>query len=637
MRTLKSYFLIVCGLLSACGEGDVEDQDYDASTPEQECALCEEGGKADAFGIARESYLAYGIIKLANSASLTTLDDDVALDSRAAQGIVDRRPFEYIEQIDTVPYVGKVAFERLASYAKDNGFVPYCGDGGLEALLERCDDGNTISGDGCSSTCEVEAQPQVNLDFFRARTELIEGKDIGVSLVNAQGFYLRERTISTLTVDEDVEAILTRADGILANSRANGKVSFDELALMSKSPFYDSLFTKEREALRKAWSYFEVSVEPMAEVHPNNGTPIETRVPFTTNIVRPGPWQVNPIRISSLEDVDDQTVARRLQQLPGLNKDQDVNTVDWVDVEAGLTDYPGVFTSSELYSLKVIKEALIEGAEHTGDGDYSVTYKNLGKTGVIKGNISTIDGFEFNYGHELNLFYDSYAMGSPDVNIVHEFRFWQYLHQNGKTAEGVRYVSLSGERFNPRAETGIVLMEQWKGTKRVYNRVVRFRYTFGYTNSRKNYENKVALARPVLEDGTPLTFAQSGYKTYYKSGSSYRFKRFRLKEAATVFNNNMRRFAPDIHEMMKAEIEPGRYIWGDVKVDVHASNVIVVEYGSCQEPMYLSWGLQTESCGGRSFSLSTRSGLKLIQRNNNKTEEIELIDLERDLSDVIIP
>lgn len=634
MRTLKPYFLIVCTLMSACVEGESEDQDYDASTPADECAFCEPVGKADAFGISRESYLAYGIVKLANTASLRTLDDDVALDSRAARGIVDRRPFEYIEQIDTVPYVGRVAFERLASYANDHGFVPYCGDGGLEALLERCDDGNTISGDGCSSTCEVEAQPQVNLDFFRARTDLIEGKDIGVSLVNAQGFYLRERTLSTLPVDEEVTAILKRADGILANSQANGKVSFDELALMSKSPFYDSLFTKEREALRSAWSFFEVSVEPMAQVQPNEGTPIETRVPFTTNIVRPGPWQINPIRISSLNNSDDETVARRLQQLPGLNKDQDPNTIEWADVEAGLTDYPGVFTSSELYSIKRMKTALIKGAERTSDGDYAVIYENMGKTGVVKGTISNIDGFEFSYSHELNLFYDSYATGSaPDVNIVHEFRFWQYLLQNGKTAEGVRYVTLSGERFNPRSDTGIVLMEQWKGTERVYNRVVQFRHTFGYSNDRKNYENQLATARPMLKDGTPLTFVQSGYKTY----SSNSFKRFRLKAAATVFNNNMRRWAPDIHSALKEDVEPGRYIWGDVKVDLHASNAIFVQYGQCQEPMYLSWGLQTASCGGRSFSLSSRYGLKLIQQNGNKTEEIELVKLERDISDAITP
>ncbi|WP_438033288.1 DUF4215 domain-containing protein [Sorangium sp. So ce204] len=33
--------------------------------------------------------------------------------------------------------------------------APVCGDG-IEAGPEECDDGNTTSGDGCSSTCHVE-------------------------------------------------------------------------------------------------------------------------------------------------------------------------------------------------------------------------------------------------------------------------------------------------------------------------------------------------------------------------------------------------------------------------------------------------------------------------------------------------
>ena len=34
--------------------------------------------------------------------------------------------------------------------------VKYCGDGTLQSGKEQCDDGNTNSGDGCSSTCQAE-------------------------------------------------------------------------------------------------------------------------------------------------------------------------------------------------------------------------------------------------------------------------------------------------------------------------------------------------------------------------------------------------------------------------------------------------------------------------------------------------
>ena len=37
--------------------------------------------------------------------------------------------------------------------------APVCGDGSLDAG-EQCDDGNTLDGDGCSSTCRIEARPQ---------------------------------------------------------------------------------------------------------------------------------------------------------------------------------------------------------------------------------------------------------------------------------------------------------------------------------------------------------------------------------------------------------------------------------------------------------------------------------------------
>jgi fibro-slime domain-containing protein len=41
--------------------------------------------------------------------------------------------------------------------ATDSGPSGYCGDGKFDPTSEACDDGNTIAGDGCSQTCEREA------------------------------------------------------------------------------------------------------------------------------------------------------------------------------------------------------------------------------------------------------------------------------------------------------------------------------------------------------------------------------------------------------------------------------------------------------------------------------------------------
>jgi len=42
----------------------------------------------------------------------------------------------------------------------DNVAIATCGNGALEGA-EECDDGNTISGDGCSATCQIEAPAPV--------------------------------------------------------------------------------------------------------------------------------------------------------------------------------------------------------------------------------------------------------------------------------------------------------------------------------------------------------------------------------------------------------------------------------------------------------------------------------------------
>lgn len=59
-------------------------------------------------------------LALANVASLALLDDDVALDSRAATNIVADRPLADIEALAAVSYVGKSALTKLRDYADSN-------------------------------------------------------------------------------------------------------------------------------------------------------------------------------------------------------------------------------------------------------------------------------------------------------------------------------------------------------------------------------------------------------------------------------------------------------------------------------------------------------------------------------------
>ena len=57
---------------------------------------------------------------------------------------------------------GKYAYNAANRYCNDSctGYAPYCGDGIVQSSYgEECDDGNNVSGDGCSADCKTEAVP----------------------------------------------------------------------------------------------------------------------------------------------------------------------------------------------------------------------------------------------------------------------------------------------------------------------------------------------------------------------------------------------------------------------------------------------------------------------------------------------
>lgn len=82
----------------------------------------------------------YGVLRLLNDGegtSFTFLDDDVALERRAAQNLIAHRDgadgifgtrdddlFDTIAEVDAVPYVGAAALARLVEFAQWNDYVP---------------------------------------------------------------------------------------------------------------------------------------------------------------------------------------------------------------------------------------------------------------------------------------------------------------------------------------------------------------------------------------------------------------------------------------------------------------------------------------------------------------------------------
>lgn len=69
---------------------------------------------------------AVGVVRFVNDpgTSFALLDENVALDRRAAEGLIAGRPFADVAEVDDVSFVGPVAMEHLFAYAEGNGFVP---------------------------------------------------------------------------------------------------------------------------------------------------------------------------------------------------------------------------------------------------------------------------------------------------------------------------------------------------------------------------------------------------------------------------------------------------------------------------------------------------------------------------------
>jgi DNA uptake protein ComE-like DNA-binding protein len=91
-------------------------------------------GKSDSsYNIQPGSKEAAGILALVNAASYETFDKSagVSLDKRAAANIVERREeseIETLQQLDSIPWVGKRAFRKLYEYAEENGYFETDGD-----------------------------------------------------------------------------------------------------------------------------------------------------------------------------------------------------------------------------------------------------------------------------------------------------------------------------------------------------------------------------------------------------------------------------------------------------------------------------------------------------------------------------
>lgn len=108
LHRLAGFTLVGLGLVAACSPDTTES--VSANHTEVEIPLegtCE----------------AEAMRNLVNEADFETLDDAVGLDRRAAERIIEQRPFDTLEQIDDVSYVGIRAMQRIFIYAAEHGYL----------------------------------------------------------------------------------------------------------------------------------------------------------------------------------------------------------------------------------------------------------------------------------------------------------------------------------------------------------------------------------------------------------------------------------------------------------------------------------------------------------------------------------
>ena len=189
-------------------------------------------------------------------------------------------------------------------------------------------------------------------------TTIIEGGTIPSQYVDASKHYFTGRRIDMLRYAgalgyDATGSLAVRADGIIANLPANGRLEAAELARMEKPEIFATLFPEEQMALPTLWALLEAPY-PWETV---NALPLD--VTITDQHVEPSGLVVPPSLLISSLPPNYQTLAKRVQLV--FNGDANADTIQIADIDSVLV-MPQAFTPGEVQDLKVIRLIFIERA-----------------------------------------------------------------------------------------------------------------------------------------------------------------------------------------------------------------------------------------------------------------------------------
>ena len=190
---------------------------------------------------------AEAVVELSNTADPNTLDDNIALDSRAADSIVDARPLSTVQEISGLYYVGASALTKLKDYAEGEGENPDClSDSEAEAVVAEILAAHGITElEVILPSDEVCAQQQ-QYDNLVSFSEAVEAA-----------------VVSFLSDDEDMDSPLARLEFVDGGPCLAGDPSDRVRCFMDRE---DSSFEligplsrfppEHRESLAENWSFY---------------------------------------------------------------------------------------------------------------------------------------------------------------------------------------------------------------------------------------------------------------------------------------------------------------------------------------------------------------------------------------------
>ena len=95
-----------------------------------------------------------------------------------------------------------------------------CGDGAVSRLFEQCEDGNTISGDGCNADCTLTCAGDCRGDGRVTVDDLIKGVDIALGMGPPTSCLAFDTNHDgQVTLDEVVTAVNNALNGCVATAQ----------------------------------------------------------------------------------------------------------------------------------------------------------------------------------------------------------------------------------------------------------------------------------------------------------------------------------------------------------------------------------------------------------------------------------